>query len=241
MASSLVPSFPLLLFLYSLNGIAWSLIYPMSVALVGELFHQKKRGGALSIMFAVPPIITVFGSPFISYIGDWRRALLLYAIPIAATSLMLTRITVPVRSAKRERVELASAFKAIAANRSALSCLTYFLLNNITWQIVGVLGISFLREQHHISKEIASLIYSGFAIAVFAGALSGGKIVERFGRRTSTVSVIIAYGLSTILFATVPNPLVAAAFGILSCLLAGLRQPAANSLTVEQIPAMRAH
>jgi len=113
------------------------------------------------------------------------------------------------------------------------------LLENVTWQIVGVLGISFLREQHHISKEIASLIYSGFAIAVFAGALSGGKIVERFGRKRSTVYLTMAYGLSAILFATVPDPLVAAALGILSCLLVGLRQPSINSLTVEQIPAMR--
>lgn len=66
----LSPSFQLLFLLYSINGIAWSPIYPMSVALVGELFPQEKRARAFSRMFAVPPIITVFGSPFIGYIGD---------------------------------------------------------------------------------------------------------------------------------------------------------------------------
>ena len=232
-------SFQLLFILYSINGIAWSLIYPMSVALVGELFSQEKRANALSKIFAVPPIITVFGAPFIGYIGDWRRALLLYAIPIAITSLILAKFSIPLRKTKGKRVDLASAFKTLIANRSALSCLIYFLLMSVTWQIVGVLSISFLREHHYISKEITSLIYSGFAIAVFVGALSGGKIVNRYGRKLSTVFITLAYGTSAILFVTLSNVYIAAALGILSCLLAGLRQPAINSLTIEQIPEIR--
>jgi len=211
----------------------------MSVALVGELFPREKRPSALSKIFAVPPIITVFGSPLLGYIGDWRRALLLYAIAISAASLTLAKFSIPLRKTKAEKIELVSAFKSIVVNRSALSCLTYFLLNSITFQFLGMLSISFLREHHHVSKEIASLIYSVLALAVFVGALSGERIVERYGRKPSTVFITLIYGLSAILFVAVPNVYIATAIGIFSGLMMGLRQPAANSLTIEQIPEIR--
>lgn len=211
----------------------------MSVALVGELIPQERRAGAMSKLFAVPPIITVFGSPIIGYIGDWRRALLLYAIPIAAASLILVRLSISLRKTKGRKVELASAFRTLISNGSALTCLIYFLLTSVTWQIVGVLSISFLREYHYLSKALTSLIYSGFTIAVFAGALSRGKIVNRYGRKASTVFITLFYGVTAILFVLAPNAYVAVGLGILAYLLAGLRQPAVNSLTVEQIPEIR--
>ena len=44
----LTPSFSFVFLLYSLNGVAWSLIYPMSTALVGEHLTLKKRPDALA-------------------------------------------------------------------------------------------------------------------------------------------------------------------------------------------------
>jgi len=235
----LAPSFQALFILYSLNGVAWSLIYPMSVALVGELIPQERRADAMSKLFAVPPIITVFGSPLVGYIGDWRRALLLYAIPIAVASLILMRLSIPLRRTRGKSVELGLAFKTLVTHKSALTCLFYFLLNSVTWHFVVGLSISFLREYHYLSKTFTSLIYSGFAIAVFVGALSGGRIVNIYGRKSSTVFITLFYGVTAILFVLVPNAYVAAGLGILTCLLGGLRQPAINSLTVEQIPEIR--
>jgi len=217
--SCVSPSFQLLFVLYSLNGVAWSLIYPMSVALVGELFPQEKRAKALSIIFAIPPIITTFGSTLLGYIGD--------------------KLSVPLRKTKGKKVELLSAFKALIGNRSALSCLMYFLLNSITFQFLGMLSISFLREHRALPKGVSSLIYSVLALAVFVGALAGGRIVDRYGRKHSTVFITLIYGLSAILFVTVPNVYIATAIGIFSGLMMGLRQPAANSLTIEQIPEIR--
>lgn len=235
----LSPTFQLLFLLYSLNGIAFSLIYPMTTALVGELYPEEGRADAFSVIFAVPPIITVFGSPFIAYIGDWRRALLLFAIPIAAVSFVLARVGIPVHSARGKGVDLVSAFRSIVANRSALSCLTSSLLNMVTWQIIGVLSISFLREHHSLSKGVTSLVYSGFAVAVFVGALLGGRVVKRFGRKPSTVYLTLARGLFAVLFVLVPDAYASVAVGLLTAFVWGLGQPAEGSLTVDQIPELR--
>ena len=231
-------SFQMLFLLYALNGIAWSLIYPMSTALVGEIYSQENRAKMFSIIFAVPPIITVFGSPLIAYIGDWRMALLLFAIPIAITSLVLVKLNIPPLKARKE-ISLVSAFKTLATNVSAISCLANFFLSSITWQIIGVLSISFLREYHQLPRETTSLIYSGFALAVFLGALSGGKIVDHLSIKLSTVSLQILGGVSAILFVVVPDPFVAAGLGVFACLLSGLAQPAQSSLTIEQTPEIR--
>ena len=82
-------------------------------------------------------------------------------------------------------------------------------------------------------------VYSCLALSVFIGALSGGKIVDKYGRKPSTVFLTLIYGLCAVLFATVPNAYVATALGILAGLMMGLRQPAINSLTIEQIPEIR--
>ena len=235
----LSPSFQLLFLLYSLNGVAYSLIYPMTTALVGELYPEEKRADAFSVIFAVPPIITVFGAPLIGYIGDWRRALLLFAIPIAAVSLILARAGIPVEKVRGKGVDLVSAFKSIIANRSALACLMTSLLNVVAWQIIGVLSISFLREHHSLSKGVTSLLYSGFAVAVFVGALMGGRVVKRFGRKPSSVYLTIARGLFAVLAVLAPDAYIAAALLTLSCFATGLGQPAMGSLTVEQIPEIR--
>ncbi len=235
----LSPSFQLLFLLYSLNGIAFSLIYPMTTALVGELYPEEGQADAFSVIFAVPPIITVFGSPFVAYVGDWRRALLLFAIPIAVVSFVLARAGIPVHTARGKGVDLVSAFRSIAANRSALSCLTSSLLNMITWQIIGVLSISFLREHHSLSKEVTSLVYSGFALAVFVGALLGSRVVKRFGRKPSTVYLTLARGLFAVLFVLVPDAYISVAVGILTTFVWGLGQPAEGSLTVDQMPEIR--
>jgi predicted MFS family arabinose efflux permease len=88
----------------------------MSVALVGELIPQEKRADAMSKLFAIPPIITVFGSPIIGYLGDWRKALLFYAIPLAVVSLVLVKVSIPQRKTKPKKVEFASAFKKLLSN-----------------------------------------------------------------------------------------------------------------------------
>lgn len=231
-------SFQMLFLLYALNGIAWSLIYPMTTALIGEIYTQDNRARMFSIIFAVPPLITIFGSPIVATIGEWRKALLIFALPIAVTSLVLVWLKIPTVTSRKE-ISPVSAFKELISNTSALSCLVSYFLSSITWQIIGVLSISFLREYHMLPKETTSLIYSGFALAVFAGALSGSKIVERLGIKMSTVTLQIIRGVSAVLFVLVPYPIVAAGLGIIACLVSGLGQPAQSSLTIEQMPEIR--
>jgi MFS family permease len=206
---------------------------------VGEIYPGETRSDAFSLIFAVPPIITVFASPAIAYLGDWRVAFLLFALPIALLSLLLIKSKIPEVASKTKGVSLYSAFRSISGNGSALTCLVSDLLNSFTWQIVGVLSISFLREYHYLPRELTSLIYSGFALAVFLGALLGGKVVKSIGRKKSVVVLYIIFGVSALLFVLVPGAYLSATFGTLACFISGLSQPAASSYEIDQIPELR--
>ena len=143
------------------------------------------------------------------------------------------------RRARGKGVDFVSAFRSIIGNASALSCLGSALLNSVNFQFMGMLSISFLREHRSLPKGMASLAYSVLAVAVFVGALNGGRMVRWFGRKPTAVYLYMANGLCTVLFVVVPDAYVAVALGILVGLAMGLAQPAMGSLTVEQIPEIR--
>lgn len=235
----LSPSLSILFLLYSLNGISWSMIYPMSTALVGELIPLEKRAHTFSWIFAIPPIITVFGSIYLGYIGSWRMALILFAIPIALLTIVLTVIGVPNIETKRKRTDLLGGFKAIISNSSAISCLLAMFMHSVAWQMIVLMSLPYLREHFKVSIEVTSLIYSGFALAVFIGARIGGRVVNKFGRKPVSVVFASTFGVFTVLFILVPSAFLAASLGILACLVTGTRQTAMNSLIVEQLPQVR--
>jgi predicted MFS family arabinose efflux permease len=235
----LSPSFSILFLLYSINGISWSMIYPMSTALVGELIPLEKRAGAFSWIFAIPPIITVFGSVYLGYIGSWRMALILFAIPIALITIILTIMGLPNIETNRTSTDLLDGFKAIISNSSAISCLLAMLMHSVAWQMMVLMSLPYLREYFEVSREVTSLIYSGFALAVFIGARLGGRVVNKFGRKPVSVVFASTFGVCTVLFILVPSALLAASLGILACLVTGTRQTAMNSLIVEQLPQVR--
>ena len=235
----LSPSLSILFLLYSLNGISWSMIYPMSTALVGELIPLEKRAGAFSWIFAIPPIITVFGSVYLGYIGSWRMALILFAIPIALLTIVLTVIGVPNIETNRKRTDLLGGFKAILSNSSALSCLLAMLMHSVAWQMMVLMSLPYLREHFKVPLAVTSLIYSGFALAVFIGARIGGRVVNKFGRKPVSVVFASTFGVFTVLFILAPSAFLAASLGILACLVTGTRQTAMNSLIVEQLPQVR--
>jgi len=233
------PSFSLLFLLYSLNGIAWSLIYPMTSALVGELLPLEKRAHVFSWVFAIPAFITIFGSTYLGYIGSWRTALVLYAIPITMSGLVLASLGLPNIEMRRKRMDLLVGFRALLSSSSAISCIISTLMHSVAWQTIFLMSLPYLREHFGVPKETTSMIYSGFALANFIGARIGGRMVNRFGRKSVSVSTAMTFSVCIILFILASSAPLAASLGIISCFVTGIRQTAMGSLTVEQLPQVR--
>jgi len=224
---------------YTMGGIAWAMIYPMTIALVGDLFTLEKRAVVISWVAGIPAVITVFGAPIIGYIGEWRHAFAIFVFPIALTSMILTLFSVPETEGKVKDADLLIGFKAVLSNKSAIACLVAQLMYSMAWIVIVMLSSSFLRQHHLVSTGLASLSYSGFALACFIGLRVGSKAVNMIGRKPSSVLLLAAFSFFSILFVLVPTATLAIIFGVTTSLFAGMFQTALNALTMEQLPGIR--
>ena len=232
-------NFGMMFVYYTLGGIGWAMIYPMTITLVGDLFTLEKRADVISWVTGIPAVITVFGAPFIGYIGEWRHAFIIFVFPIAFTSMILTLFSVPETEGKVKDTDLMIGFKAVLSNKSAIACLVAQLLYSMAWIVIVMLSSSFLRQHHSVSTGLASLSYSGFALACFIGVRVGSKAVNMIGRKLSSVLLLSAFSLFSLLFVLVPTALLAIVLGVITSLFAGMFQTALNALTMEQLPGLR--
>jgi predicted MFS family arabinose efflux permease len=238
----LAPDFTVMLVSYSLSGLGWAMVSPMSVTLIGEHFPLEKRasaigwiiaGGALS--YVIAPVIALIGG-----FGGWRFTLLGFVIPIILVSFLLALVGLPSTS-RSHQPELngkmyVRSFKEVLTNRSAASCLIGDVLRSASFIAILIYGASFFRQRFFVSVDFASIWILGAASCYTVGSLVSGPIVNRFGRKASTVLTTLLAGIFTISYAYMSNLWLSLELSFISSWFFGVVASAANSLVLEQVP-----
>jgi predicted MFS family arabinose efflux permease len=130
-------------------------------------------------------------------------------------------------------------FKRIAGNRSAIACLACTLLSETTWSITVTYGISYIRQRFTMSAGDASYFLIGTSLCFMAGSLSGGRLVNRLGRKMLAILSTLALGILTLLYLNLGLFWASAAAMLFACVFSAMRYTVAESLILEQIPDMR--
>lgn len=238
--------FNVMLISYSLSGLGWAMISPMVSALIGEHLPLVKRAGAISWIVAGGALSYVIGPPIIATIanfGGWRHSLIEFVIPVLFASLLLAFIGVP--SASRSREPLASgkvylrSFTDVLSNRSAIACLVGDALRSAAFLAILFYGASFIRQQFSMSADFASIAIMGAASSYALGSLVTGPLVNKLGRKTSTVLTAFLAGVFTICHFSAPHLWFSLALLLIASWFFGMVASAANSLTLEQVPKFR--
>ena len=241
----LAPDFGVMLASYSLSGLGWAMVSPMSVTLIGEHFPLEKRasaigwivaGGALS--YVIAPVIALIGG-----FGGWRFTLLGFVIPVILASLLLAFVGLP-SAARNHQPKVNSriyvrSFKEVLANRSAISCLVGDVLRSASFVAILIYGASFFRQRFLASMDFASIWILGAASCYMVGSLVSGPVVSRFGRKTSTVFAALLAGIFTISYACMLNLWLSLTLSFISSWFFGVVASAASSLVLEQVPKFR--
>jgi len=235
---------PLLVF-YSLSGAGYAIVNPMTFTLVGEHFPLEKRPRAIGWIVAGGALAYVIGAPIIALMsgfGGWRFPLLGFVLPILLTSLLTAFVGLPSASGSRgisSDTKAHLSFKEILMNRSAVACLIGDALRSAAFVAILLYSMSFFRQRFLMPMELASLVLLGAALSYALGSLSTARLVNRIGRKPSTVFTALLSGILTVSFVLVPH----VSLSILSMLLGswffGMVASSANSLTLEQIPRLR--
>ena len=241
---SISPTYLAMLFSYCLNGLGVAMIAPMIMTLIGENLPQEKRSGAIGLIVASTPMLSTITGLIIGRITGfgWRTAYLIYVLPIALISLILSFLgltSVGDEKKTGQEKSVFDGFKKILENRSAFSCLIATSLAMAAWISVMSYGISFYREQYLVPTDWAGYIWSGLALCFTVGSLVTGRLVDRFGRKPLSLVGALLIGVSAVLFTNLPSLSVSILFALLASFFAGLRHSVSNSLSLEQVPGYR--
>jgi len=231
---------------YSLSGVGWAMVVPMTVTLVGEYLPLERRASAVGWVVAGGSLAYFIGAPVMALIaglGGWRLTLLGFVMPISFASLLLAFIGVPSTSSIHQqsmsKKTILESFKEVFSNKSAMACLVGNVLRSAAFMAILLYAISFFRERLLVSMEFASIILLVAALCYTLGSLASGRFVNRFGRKTVTVLTALLSGVFTISFAYAPNLWISLALSFIGCWFFGMVTSSASSLTLEQVPKFR--
>lgn len=240
------PNFILMIVSYSLSGLGWAMVSPMCVTMIGEHFSLEKRASAVGWIIAGGALSFVIGAPIIASItslGGWRLAIMGFVIPILLASLLLAFISLPSISHSHQPTENGKtylrSFKDVLSGRSAIACLIGDALRSASFIAILIYGASFFRKRFLVPIDFASIWILGAASCYTLGSLVSGRVVNRFGRKTSTVLTAFLAGIFTITYACVLNLWLSLALSLIGSWFFGMVTSAANSLTLEQVPEFR--
>lgn len=234
----------MLFLFYAVTGLGTSMVEPMISTLVAERFPLEKRSRVIGWTGAGGGLSYIIGASAVGYIagiGGWRLAFLGYALILPLFGILLSSkgITSINRQSPIDNVNLMEGFRAIFSNRSAGACLLGNLLASAMGQGIYLYSFSFLRERYMIPAGLVAIFFSAASVCFFLGSLVSGGFVDRFGRKTATVSGLLLFSLSTILYINLPSMWLGVTLAILGHLFAGLQYSASNSLSLEQVPRFR--
>jgi DHA1 family inner membrane transport protein len=238
--------FAMMMIFYSISGIGYAMVNPMTFALIGENLPLEKRPKAVGWVVAAGALVYVVGAPIIallSGLGGWRLPLLEFVIPVLFVSLCLAFFGLPSVFTGRQDIVSWTAylksFKEILLNRSAVACLAGDTLRSAAFATILVYSISFIRGRFSISTDLASIVLLAAALCYAVGSLVVGALVNKVGRKPSTVVAAFLSGTFTVSFVFAPILWVSVLLIFVASWFFGMVASGANSLILEQVPRSR--
>jgi predicted MFS family arabinose efflux permease len=243
LGAGLSPNLITLFVTYSMSGIALALVGPMGSTLVGEQIPIEKRPNAISWLIVATTLPFVIGSPIVGYLqtlGGWRLSFFLYHLPLVLLTLFLAYRNIPRSEIDPESdVRLLSGIRGVLSDSSARSILAGITLTAATYYSIFVYSVSFYRVQFNIPLGWATIIVSTSNLLNILGTLSGGRLVNLFGRKPITVYGCVMAGIVSISYVLVPSMWVSLGIVLLGTVIFGFLSTAFFSLTLEQVPEFR--
>ena len=204
--TSLSTSFTMILLLYSLTGIGYSMVQPMANTFVGDLYPPEGRTKVMGRMIAVRSVLSFLAPLVAGYIvalGGWRLGFASYNLALTLISLILVWTAIP-----KDKVSMVSGsgqlegIKSVLWNRSATAYLIAGALAFTPFMAISVFNGSYLRQHFMLSVETSSQLMPIVAISVTGGLLTSNFFVTRLGLKhvvysstlLSSVAFLVYFG-----------------------------------------------
>jgi DHA1 family inner membrane transport protein len=238
-ASSLAPSFAVLLLSTVLTGSGMAIVVPMTTTLIAEYFPVAEQGRAMSLLGVGGGFGFLLGGTIVGQIaevGGWRLAYIGFAGSLGALGLIFTYFALPETEHKGSK-DIASGIREISSNRSAIGCLVSNLFASAGIQGVYFWCLSFIKETYQVSAVNAGYIFSGTAVMFILGSYMTGSVISRLGSRLTTIIGLVSTSVCTVAYNIAPTLTIAIAAILAGNLLDAFRYNAHNTLSLQQTEA----
>ena len=232
----LAPNFLSLLIIFSLGGFAANMITPMTTSLLGEYFPPNESSNVMGWLMAGPAAVYVIGYPVGNYLGDWKSAYLLFALPILLITYLLCYKGIPKSENQRQNVDILAGYKGIIRIKSSLACLASYAIGLGVWNVSLSLAASFYRQELLLSRTFVTNFTVIMAFAYIFGALLVGRVISKIGLKMATIIFLCLMGISSLIRFTFYNVPIALMLGFLTCFFSGCYNSAVQALNLGQVP-----
>lgn len=241
--------FSVILVSRALAGLGSAMIMPSVYAMVAENFPFEQRGKIMGIVVAGLLSSTVIGVPigsYLAYLMSWRAAFFAVAVVAAvvyAAVLLILPAAAPKSVEDRSSNPLATYFGMIrsACTTPAVLCVlgSTLLWSAALYGMFSNIGV-FFAERFDFNEAQTGFAIMGSGAGSMAGALLGGRIADRLGKRRVLVAaaLVAATGVSTVALIGSQLAVVIVVFIIWGTAV-GVGQPTLNTLVSELRPEMR--
>lgn len=244
--SGLSPSYQFMFVIYSLTGIGYSMVYPMTTTYIARFYPVEKRTDAIGKLIAGRSIASMIAPIIIGAVvsrSNWRWGFLGYSLPLVVLSIVLVFIGIPqarLESKTGGDIKFLDGLRNVAANRSATACIISGVLAITPFTAISVFNGSYLRQHFLLPMETVSMLMPLYAVFVTIGLLTSGRLVSRLGLKRIVVFTTFFEALAYLVYFAVGLPLIfALVFSSFGALMTGIRISTSNSLNLEQVPRFR--
>jgi DHA1 family inner membrane transport protein len=240
----LAPDFLFMQIFYPLDGAGTVMVKAMALALIGQFLPINRRAKAVGLTVAASSLALVIGSPlagFAANFGGWRSSVALFMLPLSIAGLVFAFFGIPSKPNQKPAVNNSSylgSFKQIFLNRSASACLVGMTLFSAL-QAWGLFGITFYRSNFSVSLDSATIILLVVTLFLAVGGATGGRIVNKLGRKRTLVSTTILRSILVAVLVFAPNLWIALLIDLVFIWLGGIGFTASGSIGLEQVPNSR--
>lgn len=194
-------SFSLLVAMRVLAGLVAGGIFPVAMALLGDLVPMEQRQVAIGRLLAVALTGNLVGASISGVIGDlfgWRgvfAALSLFALAVAIAAFFALRAVVPSQRASFDRKVVVASFRSIFADPRAKVC-----FGSVFFEAIFIHGLFpyvavLLLASGEARASIAGLLIATFAMGGVLYSFSIPLLITRFReRRLMLLGGILAAG-----------------------------------------------
>jgi MFS transporter, DHA1 family, putative efflux transporter len=241
----LAQSFVILVFSQFLVAAGSTIILIMTYALIGDQFPLEKRGWAIGLLVSGGMVAFIIVAPLsgiIASLAGWRSVLSWFIIPTSLVCVALSLICIPSNQPKLDPSSQSlyvQAYKRIFLCKSTVACLISTTLVSFI-SVVPMYAVSFYRTTDSVSPTVGGVFSSIAGAGAVVGGVVGGRLINRFGRKSLAVTFYFVSGVMCILFTFIPIIGVSVALWALAAATATLGMAGLTSLTLEQVPTFRA-